>query len=305
LQPTSHEHDSAYPVGSIRVVSSRRGVRRPSYPLSILEFQERFATEEACRQYFFSSRWPEGFVCRACGDGRGGGETRRHLWVCTACGYQASVTAGTVMHGTRTPLRTWFWAAYLVAHPSPRDPRQQLQRQLGLARYETAWLILHKLRRAMVAPEREQLKHEIEIDQFFLGGYEEGLKGGRKRGKKALVGVVIEVRGRGSGQLRLQLLPDSSAPSLLAFAQATTTRRDRPHRRLAALPRAGQARLRPPPPPEGHLGAWRATPRTRAGAPAFVAEREPPFTRAREYLGRVPVFGRRHRSSVQSAGMRE
>jgi transposase-like protein len=75
----------------------------------------------------------------------------------------------------------------------------------------------------MVAPEREPLKHEVEIDEFFLGGYEEGLTGGRKRGKKALVGVTIEVRGRGSGRLRLQLLPDSSAPSLLAFAQATTT----------------------------------------------------------------------------------
>jgi transposase-like protein len=198
-------------------------VRRPSYPLSILEFQERFATEEACREYLFSSRWPEGFVCPACGSGRGGDQTRRLLWVCTACGHQSSVTAGTVLHGTRTPLRTWFWAAYLVATHHPGISAKQLQRQLGLARYETAWLILHKLRRAMVAPEREQLKHEVEIDEFFLGGYEAGLTGGRKRGKKALVGVAIEVRGRGSGRLRLQLLPDSSAPSLLTFAQATTT----------------------------------------------------------------------------------
>jgi len=188
-----------------------------------LEFQERFATEEACRDYLFASRWPEGFVCPGCGGGRAGGETRRRLWICTACGQQTSVTAGTVMHGTRTSLRAWFWAAYLVATHHPGISAKQLQRQLGLSRYETAWLILQKLRRAMVAPERTPLTHEVEIDEFFLGGHEAGLKGGRQRGKKALVGVAIEVRGHGSGRLRLAVLPDASGPSLLDFTQATTT----------------------------------------------------------------------------------
>jgi len=107
-----------------------------------MEFQQRFATEDACREYLFASRWPEGFVCPGCGAGRAGGETRRHLWVCAACGHQTSVTAGTVMHGTRTPLRAWFWAAYLVATHHPGISAKQLQRQLGLSRYETAWLIL-------------------------------------------------------------------------------------------------------------------------------------------------------------------
>jgi hypothetical protein len=91
-----------------------------------------------------------------------------------------------------------------------------------LSRYETAWLILQKLRRAMVAPEREPLRNEVEIDEFYLGGHEEGLKGGRQRGKKTLVGVAIEVRGQGSGRLRLAVLPDASGPALLAFTQATT-----------------------------------------------------------------------------------
>jgi hypothetical protein len=119
-----------------------------------LEFQDRFATEDACREYLCASRWPDGFRCPGCGGDRAGGETRRHLWVCTACGQQTSVTAATVMHGTRTPLRLWFWAAYLVATHHPGISAKQLQRQLGLSRYETAWLILQKLRRAMVAPER-------------------------------------------------------------------------------------------------------------------------------------------------------
>lgn len=100
------------------------------------------------------------------------------------------------MHRTRTSLRTWFWAAYLVATHHPGISAKQLQRRLGLSRYETAWLILQKLRRAMVAPEREPLMAEVEIDDFWLGGYEEGLKGSRQRGKKALAAPDRRSSGR-------------------------------------------------------------------------------------------------------------
>jgi hypothetical protein len=131
----------------------------------------------------------------------------------------SSVTAGTVMHATRTPLRTWFWAAYLVATHHPGISAKQLQRQPGLSRYETAWLILQKPRRAMIAPERGLLIGEVEIDEFFLGGHENGLKGGRQHGKKALIDAVIEVRGQGSGRLRLQVLPSSQAATVRATSQ--------------------------------------------------------------------------------------
>jgi transposase-like protein len=149
---------------------------------------------------------------------------RRLLWQCKDCGQQTSSTAGTVLHGTHTPLCTWFWAAYLVSTYHPGISAKQLQRQLVLSRYETAWLILQKLRRAMVAPERELLSDEVEIDEFFIGGHEEGLKGGRERGKKALVGIAIEVRGAGSGRVRLAVLTDASGPTLSDFAKATTQR---------------------------------------------------------------------------------
>jgi transposase-like protein/predicted RNA-binding Zn-ribbon protein involved in translation (DUF1610 family) len=197
---------------------------RPDWPATIMDFQERFASEAACLDYLAASRWPDGFVCPACGGRRAWVLERRHLWECGDCGQQTSVTAGTVMHGTRTPLRVWFWAAYLVATHHPGISAKQLQRQLGLSRYETAWLILQKLRRAMVAPEREPLKREVEIDEFFLGGLEEGQRGGRQRGKKALCGIAIEVRGEGSGRLRLAVLADASGRSLGAFAKSTTAR---------------------------------------------------------------------------------
>ena len=117
---------------------------RPELPGSIIEFQRRFADEAACRQYLFDSRWPDGFSCRECGGDQIGELQRRHVWQCKACGKQTSITAGTVMHATRTDLTLWFWAAYLMSTHTPGMSAVQLQRQLAIARYETAWLMLHK-----------------------------------------------------------------------------------------------------------------------------------------------------------------
>jgi transposase-like protein len=187
---------------------------RPDFPRTIVEFQERFSDEAACLEYLAASRWPEGYRCPACGGERAWVLARRHLWECAACHHQVSVTAGTVMHGTRTPLRLWFWAAYLVATHTPGISAKQLQRQLGLSRYETAWLMLQKLRRAMVAPERTQLRGEVEVDEGFVGGVDPRRRAGRARVGKRLVVVAVEVRGRGSGRLRLAALPDASKRTL-------------------------------------------------------------------------------------------
>jgi transposase-like protein len=195
-------------------------VARPSFPGSIVEFQRRFPDDDACRAYLFASRWPEGFRCRRCGGSAVGVEQRRHLWQCRRCGQQTSATAGTVMHKTRTPLVLWFWAAYLVATHTPGISALQLQRQLGMSRYETAWLMLQKLRRAMVAPEREPLKREVEVDETLVGGRHSERRGGRQRDGKALVGVAVEVRGRGAGRLRLQVLPDASQATLTPWVKA-------------------------------------------------------------------------------------
>ena len=193
---------------------------RPDFPRTIMEFQERFPDEAACLEYLAASRWPEGYRCPACGGERAWVLERRHLWECARCHHQASVTAGTVMHGTRTPLRLWFWAAYLVATHTPGISAKQLQRQLGLSRYETAWLMLQKLRRAMVAPEREPLRGEVEVDEGFVGGVDARRRAGRDRVGKRLVGVAVEVRGAGSGRLRLATLPDASKRSLDPWVSA-------------------------------------------------------------------------------------
>jgi transposase-like protein len=200
-------------------------VARPDFPRSIVDFQERFPDDAACLEYLAASRWPEGFRCPACEGERAWVLERRHLWECAECHQQTSVTAGTVMHGTRTSLRLWFWAAYLVATHTPGISAVQLQRQLGISRYETAWLILQKLRRSMVAPERKPLRGEVEVDETLVGGYHEGRRGGRQRdGTKTLVGVIVEVRGEGSGRLRLEVLPDAGQDTLTPWVKTNVER---------------------------------------------------------------------------------
>jgi transposase-like protein len=196
---------------------------RPDFPRTLAQFQRCFASEEACRAYLAASRWPDGYRCPRCSHSEALELPRRLLWRCVACGHDTSVTAGTVLHRTRTPLTHWFWASYLVASHTPGLSALQLQRQLGIARYETAWVMLHKLRRAMVRPDREQLHTEVEVDEAYIGGPEAGLRGRAPLEDKALVVAAVEVRGRGSGRVRLQVVTDASARSLTGFVKTNVT----------------------------------------------------------------------------------
>ena len=132
------------------------------------------------------------------------------MFKCKACRHQTSVTAGTVLHRTRVPLTLWFGAAYLVSTHTPGISARQLQRQLGLSRYETAWTLLQRLRAAMVRPQRDSIPGPVEVDETYVGGLEVGRRGGRWRdGEKAIVVGAVEVRGQGSG--RVVLLPSTVA----------------------------------------------------------------------------------------------
>lgn len=193
---------------------------RPDFPRSLGEFQARFADEPACAAYLAASRWPDGYRCPRCAHSAASKLTARDVWQCQACRHQASVTAGTVLHRTRTPLTQWFWAAYLVATHTPGVSALQLQRQLGISRYETAWTMLHKLRRAMVRPDRTPLQEKVEVDETYVGGPEVGLRGGRELRNKALVVAAVEVRGRAAGRVRLHVIPDASGQTLTGFVRA-------------------------------------------------------------------------------------
>ena len=116
-------------------------------------------------------------------------------WRCGACQYQVSLTAGTVLHNTKLPLTVWFWATYLMTTDTRGISALLLQRQLGLSRYETAWMLLHKLRRAMVNVARDPLHGEVEIDDTWVGGPQPGLRGSRQlKGRKAAIATDRAVR---------------------------------------------------------------------------------------------------------------
>ena len=189
---------------------------RPGFPNSLKEFQTRFRDEAACGKYLAACPWQDGFRCARCGKTVAFELHQRKLWQCKACAFQTSLTSGTLLHRTRLPLTVWFWAAYLMTTHTPGLSFVQLQRQLGIS-YETAWVLLHRLRRAMVNPERQTLQGKVEVDGTYLGGSEAGLKGGRQLLKKALIVGAVEVRGKVAGRMRLQIVPDASALSLTGF----------------------------------------------------------------------------------------
>lgn len=167
-----------------------------TFPSTLLDFQRMFPDEAACAEYLYGLRWPDGFTCPDCGKN---GEpyrirTRSTVFQCRACGQQTSLTASTVMHATRTPLHVWFWAAYLVTAQTPGMSALQFQRQLGISRYETAFQMLHKLRAAMVRPDRDRIggEHLVEVDEAEVGGQTRGE--GRGVHHMATVVGAVEVR---------------------------------------------------------------------------------------------------------------
>ena len=193
-----------------------------NYPRTLSEFEDRFTTESACRQYLIDLRWPEGFRCPRC-SATGAWEMKDGLKRCHGCDHKQSATAGTIFHRSHLPLRVWFRAMWWVTNQKSGVSASGLQRLLGLGSYETAWALLQKLRRAMVRPGREKLSGNIEVDETFVGGVDKGSRG-RHLGNKALVAVAAELDGRGIGRIRLGRIPDASARSLHAFVETTAER---------------------------------------------------------------------------------
>jgi transposase-like protein len=203
---------------------------------SLIEFQRRFSSEEACASDLFAARWPAGFVCPGCRGARAWAlKTKVDTFECASCGRQTSVTAGTVLHASKLPLTVWFLAAFLMATHSNGISALQLQAQLGLGSYRTAWMLAAKLRRAMLAPGRHPLAGLVEVDESSLplrskddppaGGQ------GRSHDGKMLIAGAIEVNDGKPGRLRLAALDDYTAASLHAFikqaiAPGSTARTD-------------------------------------------------------------------------------
>src|ERR1700693_3731445 len=215
------------------------------YPMararSLTEFQTAFPDEASCAAFLFERRWPDGFVCTACRNGRAAAlKSRAYTYECLDCGRQTSITAGTALHRTKLPLTVWFWGAHLMSTHANGMSARQLEDQLGLT-YRTAWLLTQKLRRSMVDPDRNPLEGVVEVDQAeipFRAGdsfFDPGNAG------KILIAGAVEVidrdtneakpRRKGakyldtrSGRVRLATIADNSAASIEAFVRANVKR---------------------------------------------------------------------------------
>jgi len=137
-------------------------------------------TMRACAAYLEKARWSDGFVCPHC---QAAGEpfrfaNRPGVLRFRKCRRDAGLTVGTVMARSHTPLSVWFGAVYLVSSQTPGMSAVQLQRQLGLSRYETAFQILHKLRAGMVRPDQDRIGgrpgEHVEADETWVGGRTHG-----------------------------------------------------------------------------------------------------------------------------------
>jgi len=209
------------------------------FPTTLLEMQRLFPDEKAAAAYLRAVRWPDGFGCRHCG-WQGDPyvfENRPAVLRCRKCHHDTSITSDTVMKDTRTPLLVWFWAADLVTTQTPGESALQIQRQLGLSRYETAFQILHKLRAAMVRPDIDRIGRHwpVEVDEAYVGGKTRGE--GRGVHHKAIVIGAVEVRTKAekdgkrpryAGRLRLRVVKDRGAKALEAFVTGSVE----PHRHI-------------------------------------------------------------------------
>ena len=184
-----------------------------NYPKTILEFKKRFLNEEACREYLYQMRWPEGFICPCCKSQKFW-VTKRKQFRCSKCDSQVSVISGTIFQGSRISLQLWFEAIWHVVSQKQGVNAKGLQRVLGLSRYETAWTLLHKLRIAMVRPGRDQLIGPVQVDEIYIGGPRPG-KRGRGDAGKTLVLVAVEEKDKRMGRIRLHKIENASGASLI------------------------------------------------------------------------------------------
>ncbi len=185
------------------------------FPCSEVEFENRFSTEQACRDYLINMKWPDGFHCHNCGH-KEYWISAKYLYICTRCETPHSLTAGTVMHATKKPLTYWFKAMWWFTTRKSGVNAVNLKDLLGFGSYQTAWLWLHKLRSCTIRQDRERLSGTVEVDEFVIGGQKPG-KRGRGANGKTIVVAAVEKQVKKLGRIRLQVVPDCSGDILEQF----------------------------------------------------------------------------------------
>lgn len=196
--------------------------------MSFFQFQSQFATDDDCHDHLFSMKWPNGFHCPKCDSNRFYKISTRKLplYECCDCRHQTSVTAGTIFEKTRTPLKKWFWAIYLVSNDKRGVSAAFLSRELEVC-YTTAWTMLHKIRKAMSDRDAQyDLTGIIEIDDAYLGSSRSGGKRGRGTTKpKFIMGLSLSPKGH-IKHVRIQSIPDVKGSTVTDFVRDNVSKDD-------------------------------------------------------------------------------
>lgn len=199
---------------------------RPDFPTTLPAFIERFPDDRAAFEYLIEARWQGGgFVCPKCSATDAYAHEKRMLLECRGCGYQLSATSGTVMHRSKMKLRDWLLAAWLTLTDKRGISAKQLERQIGCS-YETAYMMLQKLRAGMVAPDRTLLDGDVEVDETYIGAGKRG-RPDEETLEKILVVGAVEVRLNENtgkhypGRVRFRQIPSRSAVNLELFVAET------------------------------------------------------------------------------------
>lgn len=187
--------------------------------ISYAMFQNQFSNEGACREYLFISRWKGEYVCPKCGCKQYYFHSNRNLYQCKDCRYQQSLTAGTIMHRSHLPLQTWFWAIFLIAKDKRGYSAAMLSRELDLP-YKTAWLLLHRIRKAMTQKNsRYQLSGIVELDDTYFGKPSKGAKRGRGTNKTKVVIAVSKTADGKPLYVKMQVIPNLKGTTIGKFAK--------------------------------------------------------------------------------------
>ncbi|MFZ0333428.1 MAG: IS1595 family transposase [Candidatus Acidiferrales bacterium] len=180
--------------------------------MALLEMLHRYSTDEKCREILTKLRWPEGVTCPRCKERQVCYLESRKQFECGSCGYQFSVTTGTIFNDTHLPLEKWFAATYLLCEAKKGMSACQIQRTLGIS-YKTAWFLCHRIRAAMVEASKPMLDGKVEVDETYVGGRGHGLA---QRGRGTKKEPVIGIRQRG-GDLRFFHAKDVTGGTLEQF----------------------------------------------------------------------------------------
>lgn len=185
--------------------------KNPNGDLTLMQIAQRFSTEEAAREYFEKLRWPDGPVCAHCGNAdqkriykvtpNPKKKIRAGLYKCAECLQGFTVTVGTVCEDSHIPLNKWLIGFYMMCASKTQVSALQLQRQLEIGSYRSAWFMCHRIRFALqdITP-TGKLDGTVEADETYVGGVKRGM-GRRYTGNKTAVVSLVERGGRVRSQV--------------------------------------------------------------------------------------------------------